>query len=48
MGNGEGLGEKSLRLQHSSKKDWARPTEGVLDPPLLIRGVLHLTGMGLG
>lgn len=35
MRNREGLGMKNIRLQHSSKKEWARPTEGALDPKLL-------------
>lgn len=47
MRNREGLGMKSTRLQHSSKKYWVRPMEGVLDPKLFMRGILHLTGMGL-
>lgn len=47
MRNREGLGMKSIRLQHSSKKYGVRPMEGTLDPKLLLRGVLHLTAMGL-
>lgn len=41
------LGMKNTRLQHGSKKDQAKPGEGVLDPKLLIKEVLCITAMGL-
>lgn len=38
---------KNTRLQHGSKKDQAKPAEGVLDPKLLIEEVVQITAMGL-
>lgn len=48
----EGDGEwwdwvQSLRSQHTSKRHGTRPTKGMLDWKLLIKGVLHLTRMDL-
>lgn len=41
----ERLSMENLRLQHSPRRDWNRPIEGVLNLKLLIQGALHLTGM---
>lgn len=43
----EKQGTRNLRLQCGSRKDWARPVPEVLDPEVLARRVLCLTGTGL-